>query len=547
MSTTSLNHVPACVTRDNLTGPYFPNTSRAMLGVVVTLCAIFALTSFNRLNHTDLWGHVNFGRWIVKHGTLPAADPFAASASSSPAAAAPILHSAWLAQVIGYKIERTLGHEGLVFGHALLVAATAGVLILTVARRGVPAGWIWVAGAAMFVLDLPIHGTIRPQLFGQLGAALFLLAAVELPTRRHPLVWLPLVAALWANLHGSILIGLAILGAAAVGTTWNMLVEHGWHFGKSLGDRRLARVWLALLLAIAGACANPHGPLLLVRTIFFGEHVALANITEWKAPAFTSLTGMLLLSSLAATVALVKLSPRKWEVFEILVLAAFAIATFSAMRMLAWWAVAWPVVAVPHAAAAWQAYRERNQLPATAPQEATAMRTLTALGLVFMTLLLAPPSFALITGQPRGPGANMVSEAPLYLADEVARRGLAGNIAAPMDWADYLIWKTEGRVKPLVYSHVHLTTAATWQDYGAIYRGDAQWLDLLHAHQMHYLAVSRQRSPELAKAVLVEHRRVAPRVRIVYQDQKCLLAEILPAAISSSGEQSSRPGWATGR
>jgi hypothetical protein len=141
----------------------------------------------------------------------------------------------------------------------------------------------------------------------------------------------------------------------------------------------------------------------------------------------------------------------------------------------------------------------------------------------------------------------MVREAPLYLADEVARRGLAGNIAAPMDWADYLIWKTNGRVKPLVYSHVHLTSAATWQDYGAIYRGDAAWLSLLQVHQMQYLAVSRQRSPELAKAVLVEQRRAAPRVRIIYQDQKCLLAEILPAVTSSSGEQSSRPGSATSR
>jgi hypothetical protein len=526
MSTTSLEPIPACVTRDNLTGPYFPNTSRAMLGAVVTLCAIFALASFNRLNHTDLWGHVNFGRWIVEHRALPTADPFAAS-SASPSVATPILHAAWLAQVVGYEVERMLGHEGLVFGHALLVAATAGVLMLAVLRRGVPAGWAWIAGAAMFLLDLPIHGTIRPQLFGQLGAALFLLAAVELPTKRHPLLWLPLVAALWANLHGSILMGLAILGAAAIGMSWNLLAEHGWNLGKSLADRRFARVWLALVLAIAGACVNPHGPLLLVRTIFFGEHAALASITEWQAPAFTSLTGMLLLASLAATVALVKLSPRKWELFEILILAAFALATFSAMRMLAWWALAWPVVAVPHAAAAWQAYREKHKFAAAASDEATSMRTLMALGMVFMTLLLAPPSFALISGQPRGAGASMVSVAPLYLADEVARRGLAGNIAAPMDWADYLIWKTDGRVKPLVYSHVHLTTAATWQDYGAIYRGDAQWLDLLHAHQMRYLAVSRQRSPELAKAVLVEHRSAAPRVRIIYQDQKCLLAELL--------------------
>jgi hypothetical protein len=238
----------------------------------------------------------------------------------------------------------------------------------------------------------------------------------------------------------------------------------------------------------------------------------------------------LLLASLAATVVLVKFSPRKWELFEILILAAFALATFSAIRMLAWWALAWPVIAVPHAAAAWRVYREQNQLPEPAADEPTSMRTLMAMGVVFMTALLAPPSFALVSGQGRGDGPSMVSDTPLYLADEVSRRGLTGNIAAPMDWADYLIWKTGGGLKPLVYSHVHLTEVATWKDYEAVFRGEAKWLDVLHAHQMQYLAVSRKRYPELAKLALLENRHEKPRLRIIYQDQRCLLAEILPIA-----------------
>jgi hypothetical protein len=524
MSATSTEELPACLTRDNLTGPYFPSTSKAVLVAVIALCAVFALTSFNRLNHTDLWGHVNFGRWIAEHRTLPAADPFAAHQGSRP-----MLHSAWLAQLIGHEVQQLFGSEGLVFGHALLMTAIAGVLMWAAVCRGAPPAWAWAAGAAMFILDLPIHGTVRPQLFGQLGAALFLLAAAQLPTRRHPLVWLPLVAALWANLHGSILMGLAILGAFAVGMTWNLLVEHGWNLRRTVGDSRLARAWLALALALAGSCLNPHGPLLLVKTIFFGEHAALSSISEWQATSFSSLTGLLLLASLAATVALVKLSPRKWELYEILILAAFAIATFSAIRMLAWWALAWPVVAVPHAAAAWRAYREQNQLPEPTADEPTSMRTLMAIGVVFLTALVAPPSFALVSGQARGDGPSMVSDTPLYLADEVARRGLSGSIAAPMDWADYLIWKTDGSLKPLVYSHVHLTEADTWKDYESIFKGEKTWLALLDAHQMQYLAVSRRRYPDLTKLVLLENRSQSPRVRIIYQDQRCLLAEILPA------------------
>ncbi len=545
MSIAESPELPACITRDNLTGPYFPNTSKGALAAVIALCAIFALTSFNRLNHTDLWGHVNFGRWIAEHGALPAADPFSAAPTS-----APMLHSAWLAQLAGYEVEHWFGKEGLVFSHALLMAAIAGVLMWAAACRGAPAGWAWVAGAAMFVLDLPIHGTIRPQLFGQLGAALFLLAAAQLPTRRLPLLWLPIVAALWVNLHGSILMGIAILGALAAHMTWNALSDSGWNVRQAVLDRRLGRAWLALVLVLAAACLNPHGPLLLVRTVFFGEHAALSSISEWQATRFSSLTGMLLLASLAATVVLVKLSPRKWELFEILILAAFALATFSAIRMLAWWALAWPVIAVPHAAAAWRAWLSRAGCqPAEArrtdfqsvqdgmqfrPTEPTAMRTLIAMGVVFMSALLSPPSFALVSGQARGDGPLMVTETPLHLADEVARRGLAGNIAAPMDWADYLVWMTDGRLKPLVYSHVHLTDVQTWDDHKAIFQGDPEWLAKLRQHQMRYVATSRKRNPELTKAVMLDARGAKPSVRIVYQDQRCVLAEILAVELAKT-------------
>jgi hypothetical protein len=98
-----------------------------------------------------------------------------------------------LSQVVGYVVQTTFGNEGLVFGHALLVTLTAAVVMLAVHRRGIDGRFAVAAGVAMLILDLPIAGTIRPQLFGQLGAALVLLACSELPSKRHPLLWLPIV------------------------------------------------------------------------------------------------------------------------------------------------------------------------------------------------------------------------------------------------------------------------------------------------------------------------------------------------------------------
>ena len=54
----------------------FPGISGGTMAAVLVLCAVFLATSVYRLNHTDLWGHLNFGRWIVQHDRLPEADPF---------------------------------------------------------------------------------------------------------------------------------------------------------------------------------------------------------------------------------------------------------------------------------------------------------------------------------------------------------------------------------------------------------------------------------------------------------------------------------------
>src|SRR5262245_25486489 len=104
--TTPETPLPECITRDRLTSRYWPNMSFAGLAAVVALGLIFLLTSFHRLNHTDLWGHLNFGRWMATNHALPPSDPFAAQPS-----AIPTLNGAWLSQSLGFEIQRVFGNE----------------------------------------------------------------------------------------------------------------------------------------------------------------------------------------------------------------------------------------------------------------------------------------------------------------------------------------------------------------------------------------------------------------------------------------------------
>jgi len=522
--------LPICLKRDNLTSPYFPNTSRGALCVVAVLCIVFATTSFHRLNHTDLWGHLSYGRWIAQHGQLPTSDPFFASPSDLP-----VLNYAWLSQLVGYWTKTAFGNEGLVFGHALITTLTAAAVIFAVARRGVSLLAAAFAGLAMLVLDMPIVGTIRPQIFGQLGLALMLVACSELPNRRHPLVWLPILMALWSNLHSSIAMGLAVLGVYAMSVAFEALRDASWSPARAVRDSRVRVMVAAVALALAGVCVNPHGPWILFHSLSFGGRETLGYISEWRRTEPTSLTFMLLAASLLATSFAFKFSERKWKLYEFVLLGLFALATLMAIRMLAWWAIVWPWLVVPHlASAVTRLLRERGVEPA--PDQPTAMRTLVAIAVVFTTIVLAPPTFSIVSGQARGEVPVTVSETPVHVADELVRRSAEGKFFAPMDWADYFVWRTDARMQPLMYSHIHLASRQVWDDYATIFAADAKSLDLLRQHGIRYVIASRERTPQLQKLLLVADREGNQGVRVIYKDQRAIIAELSLPSRSANDE-----------
>ncbi|HOM19023.1 MAG TPA: hypothetical protein PLQ00_16955, partial [Thermoguttaceae bacterium] len=326
------------------------------LGLWVVLCSVFLLASIHRLHPTDLWGHLSFGRWIVQNGRLPATDPFRPDLPSEP-----FVPTWWLSQVVGYGWYRLLGLEGLVAGHALLVTAMVGLLIGATAARGVPLGWATVAGVTGCILASPILGVIRPQLFGMAAFAAALWAVARMTERWTPLVWLGPLFALWANLHGSFLVGLVVLACHLLGTVWDRfwgLRESSDESAGAVGrwsrlvrDKAVWRAVVALAVAAAASCLNPEGPKLFATVAAFSSHPPLRTISEWRPMTLQSLSGLLMLCSVLATGVLLRWSPRRLWASEVLLGLVFGVGALTAIRMLAWWAIVWPWLAAPHLAA----------------------------------------------------------------------------------------------------------------------------------------------------------------------------------------------------
>ena len=497
--------------------PGLPPLRRTGLATVVALAAVFLATSFYRLNHTDLWGHLNFGRWIVEHGQLPQADPF-----REIGLAEHFVNVPWLSQVLGYQWFNLGGFDGLVLAHALLITLTCGVAMAAVRAREVAAGWAIGGGIAGYLIALPVIGTLRPQLFGELCFALTLLGVSQLRTAKHPLLWLPLVFLAWANLHGSTPVGLFVVAACFIG----QIVEFWWEMRDVRAvfqDAIVRRLGVAWVMAIVAVGVNPTAWRLLINSAGFANNAILAAITEWRPLTVNSLSGALFFSTVIATGLLLRFSPRRFRVHEVLFLLGFGFAALGALRMLTWWAIVWPWIVAPHVAAIWE--QRKTSLFSSHDFRPTTMRTLIAMAVVFLTLAWSPATHGFIVGHPRPEALAVDARTPVLVAEEIAKRGLTGRFFAPLDWADYLVWKSHGRVQPLVHSHVHLASPGVWADYERIAAGLAEWLDVVDYDQVRYLVVRRDGESSLAAAVV--H---SPRCHILYMDQTALLIEIAPAA-----------------
>src|SRR5712691_11721872 len=217
---------------------------------------IVGLATFGRLlaepmgllNDPDTYLHIATGNWILAHGALPLSDPF-----SHTMPGAGWISSEWLAQIILAVVYDGFGWRGIILIAAASVALAVALLTHFLLRQLAPLPAL-VAAVAAAALLLP-HALARPHVLALPLLVLWsgLLLAARDADRPPPFAALA-VMALWANLHGSFMFGLALaafLGGEAV-------VRPGaghsrWVVWPRWGVFALAAMLAALLTPYGGA------------------------------------------------------------------------------------------------------------------------------------------------------------------------------------------------------------------------------------------------------------------------------------------------------
>jgi hypothetical protein len=221
----------------------------------------------------DYFWHSAIGRQILATGQIPRTDPFSFTWFGEP-----WVPDQWLGDVAIAWLNQTFG-IGVSIALFAVAAAAAPVLVAEAARRqGAPLAMV----AGMLVLVeatiLP-QATVRPQALGLtfVGALLAILIRARPPSFRW-LFALPPMFLLWANVHGSFVIGLGIVGVYLLATLLR---------GTAMAPRRrlVAAVAAASLVATV---INPSGPGGLAYALSFADPTDLGalRILEWQSPDF---------------------------------------------------------------------------------------------------------------------------------------------------------------------------------------------------------------------------------------------------------------------
>jgi hypothetical protein len=317
----------------------------ARLVVILTFVAVFVMAARAPLDTDMLW-HLRAGEWQVTHHALLRMDEF-----SHTRAGLPWINHSWLSQIILYGAYALLGNLGLTLYTAVL--ATAGMFFVYRQMEGDPIvrAFVTVLGAAAAA----IFWSPRPQMMSFLLSTVVLyLLWLYLEKGIDRLWFIPLVMALWANLHGGFAIGFILMVLATAGEGVHWLFE-----GVLRGPARegepprptLKPVWRLMIVGLVSAAAislNPYGPSMLLypfRTVGIG--VLRDYIQEWAAPNFHQPETWPFIWLLLGTLGAAAVSSRRLGWREAVMVAGTAYSALLAGRNIATFAVvASPVLSV---------------------------------------------------------------------------------------------------------------------------------------------------------------------------------------------------------
>ncbi len=437
-------------------------------GLVATLPFIT-----RRVGDPDYWWHLLTGEWMVRHTAVARADLYTYTVGGTP----------WTDHEYGsqlaYDALRAAGGLTLTsIAFALLVLAGFGFLLVRIRERGHSP---WVAAAALVLgagAGFAIWGP-RPQMVDFTFVSLELYWVERfLQGRSRALYWLPLLVALWANLHGGFVFSFLVLGLTLVAVAAGWLWE-GRPRAQLVTLRRLAVIGLGCLVA---SLLTPWGPSLFVyvfRTQFSSQLSGF--VREWQSPDFHMANMLAFLAMLLLV--FIGFAWRRPRLLDVLLVTAAAVMALRALLFIPIFiAVATPVLAWQWSGALDEVRQRivtRWRVPAWLPAGAVALlAAAAAAGIVFSAYTL------------RGQTAATRANYPVGAADWLAAHPAVGTrMFNEYSWGGYLAYRfyPQDTRRVFIYGESELMGDTLLARYADVNNVRDDWRSLLDRYRVDYI------------------------------------------------------------
>ncbi len=243
------------------------------LWVGVGIYALLVVLGDQLLNDPDTYWQIVLGRWILDHWTVPQTDIYSFTMYGQP-----WISTQWLAQVLFSISYLIAGWTGPVVLSAASIAGTFALLARFLRRRLTDAASLTFIAAALALVAG--HLLARPHVLAlpiMVAWVSGLVAAAD--QRSAPSFWLLPLMALWANVHGGFVLGMALTIPIALDAVWAT---------DAALRKSLALHWaMFAAAALLASCLTPYGwdALFAARRIL-NLGAALDLIGEWRPANF---------------------------------------------------------------------------------------------------------------------------------------------------------------------------------------------------------------------------------------------------------------------
>jgi hypothetical protein len=395
---------------------------------------VIVIADSGQMTDTDLWGHIRFGQAVIAQHHLLLRDPYSYTAFGRRWS-----NHEWLTEVVMAAAYNILGVVGLKLWKLACVTATMLLLAMGLAETGAPPS-VQLNIFALAAVGMLPQMEFRPQLFtfAMIAATLAILARHNY-SRAAPLWLLIPMMALWANVHGGFIMGLAVIVLYAATISIDDLMS-------GAGLQRGSRLSAIAIAAFVATMATPYGletwsPVLhalrnpMTRiAVTDWQPLAFALMRQWRAShtgVIYMLCGIAMMTAFVATFAL---EPRGGDLPLVVIAAVMSVAAIVAVRNLPLAILACALPVARHSSLLFERRRERAQA-AGAKVEPTPDRSATSPWIVLAVAVLLAIYAGLFSPRLRNDKA--------YPAGAVAfmrQHNLHGNILGDFGWGEYLIW-----------------------------------------------------------------------------------------------------------